>query len=123
MLRSKAAEGESFVVIGRCGEQVDHAGDRFRHVGGQISAVRVGIGHQLLFVEALGVVKGLLRSFDAGFSVSVFQNRPPFTRKVISGFLMLTLVSLSTDSVRKALPPMTTLSPTSVAPPSSVAPA
>ena len=52
-----------------------------------------------------------------------FQNRPPFTRKVISGFLMLTLVSLSTDSVRKALPPMTTLSPTSVAPPSSVAPA
>ena len=37
MLRSKAAEGESFVVIGRCGEQVGHAGDRFRHIGGQIS--------------------------------------------------------------------------------------
>ena len=60
MLRSKAAEGESFVVIGRCGEQVDHAGDRFRHIGGQIPAVRAGIGQQLFFIEALGVVKGLL---------------------------------------------------------------
>ena len=36
--------------------QVDHTGDRFRHVGGQIAAVRAGIGQQLLFVEALGVV-------------------------------------------------------------------
>ena len=36
--------------------QVDHAGGRFRHVGGQIAAVRAGIGQQLLFVEALGVV-------------------------------------------------------------------
>ena len=77
MLRSKVAEGESFVVIGRYGEQVDHAGDRFRHVGGQIPAVRAGIGQQLLFVEALGVVKGLLRSFDAGFSVSVFRTGRP----------------------------------------------
>ena len=41
--------------------QVDHTGNRFRHVGGQIAAVRAGIGQQLLFVEALGVVKGLLR--------------------------------------------------------------
>ena len=41
--------------------QVDHAGSRFCHVGGQIPAVRAGIGQQLLFVEALGVVKGLLR--------------------------------------------------------------
>ena len=123
MLRSKVAEGESFVVIGRCGEQVDHAGDRFRHIGGQITAVRAGIGQQLLFIEALGVVKGLLRIFRCGLFRFCFQNRPPFTRKVISGFLMLTLVSLSTDSVRKAVPPMTTLSPTSVAPPSSVAPA
>ena len=41
--------------------QVDHAGSRFRHVGGQIPAVRAGIGQQLLFVEALGVIKGLLR--------------------------------------------------------------
>ena len=41
--------------------QVDHAGRRFRHIGGQIPAVRAGIGQQLLFVEALGVVKGLLR--------------------------------------------------------------
>ena len=41
--------------------QVDHTGGRFRHVGGQIPAVRAGIGQQLLFVEALGVVKGLLR--------------------------------------------------------------
>ena len=40
--------------------QVDHTGGRFRHVGGQIPAVRAGIGQQLLFVEALGVVKGLL---------------------------------------------------------------
>ena len=36
--------------------QVDHAGSRFCHVGGQIPAVRAGIGQQLLFVEALGVV-------------------------------------------------------------------
>ena len=41
--------------------QMDHTGGRFRHVGGQIPAVRAGIGQQLLFVEALGVVKGLLR--------------------------------------------------------------
>ena len=41
--------------------QVDHAGRRFRHVRGQIPAVRAGIGQQLLFVEALGVVKGLFR--------------------------------------------------------------
>ena len=41
--------------------QVDHAGSRFCHVGGQIPAVRAGIGQQLLFVEALGVVEGLLR--------------------------------------------------------------
>ena len=41
--------------------QVDHAGSRFCHVGGQIPAVRAGIGQQLLFVEALGVIKGLLR--------------------------------------------------------------
>ena len=41
--------------------QVDHAGRRFRHVRGQIPAVRAGIGQQLLFVEALCVVKGLLR--------------------------------------------------------------
>ena len=41
--------------------QVDHTGGCFRHVGGQIPAVRAGIGQQLLFVEALGVVKGLLR--------------------------------------------------------------
>ena len=41
--------------------QVDHAGGRFCHIGSQISAVRAGIGQQLLFVEALCVVKGLLR--------------------------------------------------------------
>ena len=41
--------------------QVDHTGDRFRHIGGQIPTVCAGIGQQLLFVEALGVVKGLLR--------------------------------------------------------------
>ena len=41
--------------------QMDHTGRRFRHVRGQIPAVRAGIGQQLLFVEALGVVKGLLR--------------------------------------------------------------
>ena len=41
--------------------QVDHTGDRFRHVGGQIPTVCAGIGQQLLFVEALGVVEGLLR--------------------------------------------------------------
>ena len=41
--------------------QMDHAGRRFLHVRGQIPAVRAGIGQQLLFVEALGVVKGLLR--------------------------------------------------------------
>ena len=40
---------------------MDHAGRRFRHVRGQIPAVRAGIGQQLLLVEALGVVKGLLR--------------------------------------------------------------
>ena len=40
--------------------QVDHTGGRFRHVGSQIPAVRARIGQQLLFVEALGVVKGLL---------------------------------------------------------------
>ena len=41
--------------------QMDHAGRRFRHIGGQIPAVRSGIGQQLLFIEALSVVKGLLR--------------------------------------------------------------
>ena len=41
--------------------QMNHTGDRFRHVGGQITAVRAGIGQQFLFVEALGVVEGLLR--------------------------------------------------------------
>ena len=41
--------------------QVDHTGGRFHHVGSQIPAVRAGIGQQLLFVEALCVVKGLLR--------------------------------------------------------------
>ena len=40
---------------------MNHTGDRFRHVGGQIPTVRAGIGQQLLFVEALGVIKGLLR--------------------------------------------------------------
>ena len=73
------------------------------------------------FASVLPIRKA--RIFRCGLFHFCFQNRPSFTRKVISGFLMLTLVSLSTDSVRKALPPMTTLSPTSVAPPSSVAPA
>ena len=41
--------------------QMDHTGSRFCHVGGQIPAVRAGIGQQLLFVKALRVVKGLLR--------------------------------------------------------------
>ena len=41
--------------------QMDDAGGCFRHVGGQIPAVRAGIGQQFLFVEALCVVKGLLR--------------------------------------------------------------
>ena len=41
--------------------QMDHAGRRFHHIGGQIPAVRSGIGQQLLFIEALSVVKGLLR--------------------------------------------------------------
>ena len=36
--------------------QMDDAGGRFCHVGGQISAVRAGIGQQLLFVEALCVI-------------------------------------------------------------------
>ena len=36
--------------------QMADAGGCFRHVGGQIPAVRAGIGQQLLFVEALGVV-------------------------------------------------------------------
>ena len=44
-------------------------------------------------------------------------------RNVISGFLMLTVVFASTEEVRNALPPMTTLYPISVAPPSSVDPA
>ena len=33
----------------------------------------------------------------------LFSEPAPFTRKVISGFLMLTLVSLSTDSVREGV--------------------
>ena len=37
----------------------DHGGG-LRHVFGQISAVRPGIGQQLLFIERLGVVQGLL---------------------------------------------------------------
>ena len=41
--------------------QMDHTGGRFRHIGGQIPAVRARVGQQLFFVEALGVVKGLLR--------------------------------------------------------------
>ena len=41
-------------------------------------------------------------------------------RKVISGFFTLTTVSGSTEDVRNALPPTMTLSPISVAPPSSV---
>ena len=41
--------------------QMDHTGGRFRHIGGQMPAVRAGIGQQLFFVEALSVVKGLLR--------------------------------------------------------------
>ena len=41
--------------------QMDHTGGRFCHVGGQIPAVRSRIGQQLLFIEALGVIKGLLR--------------------------------------------------------------
>ena len=36
--------------------QMDDAGDRFRHVGGQIPTVRAGIGQQLFFVEALCIV-------------------------------------------------------------------
>ena len=75
------------------------------------------------FRRGSGRSQGSASLIRCGLFRFCFQNRPPFTRKVISGFLMLTLVSLSTDSVRKALPPMTTLSPTSVAPPSSVAPA
>ena len=37
----------------------DHGGG-LRHVAGQIPAVRAGIGQQLLFIERLGVVQGLL---------------------------------------------------------------
>ena len=36
--------------------QMDHTGRRFRHVRGQIPAVRAGIGQQLLFIETLGIV-------------------------------------------------------------------
>ena len=45
----------------RLRRQVDHTGGRFRHVSGEIPAIRSRIGQQLLFVEALGVVEGLLR--------------------------------------------------------------
>ena len=40
--------------------QVEDEAGRFRHVGGQIPAVRPGIGQQLLFIETLGIVKRLL---------------------------------------------------------------
>ena len=40
--------------------QVEDTGSRLRHVGGQVPAVRPGIGQQLLFIQALGVVQGLL---------------------------------------------------------------
>ena len=40
--------------------QMEDTGSRLRHVGGQVPAVRPGIGQQLLFIQALGVVQGLL---------------------------------------------------------------
>ena len=36
--------------------QMEDTGSRLRHVGSQIPAVRPGIGQQLLFIQALGVV-------------------------------------------------------------------
>ena len=42
-----------------CRQMQDHGGG-LRHVARQIPAVRPGIGQQLLFVERLGVVQGLL---------------------------------------------------------------
>ena len=42
-----------------CRQMQDHGGG-LRHVAGQIPAVRPGIGQQLLFIERLGVVQGLL---------------------------------------------------------------
>ena len=41
----------------RC--QMEDTGSRLRHIGSQIPAVRPGIGQQLLFIQALGVVQGL----------------------------------------------------------------
>ena len=40
--------------------QMQNHGGGLRHVAGQIPAVRAGIGQQLLFIERLGVVQGLL---------------------------------------------------------------
>ena len=42
-----------------CRQMQDHGGG-LRHVARQIPAVRAGIGQQLLFIERLGVVQGLL---------------------------------------------------------------
>ena len=42
-----------------CRQMQDHGGG-LRHIAGQIPAVRAGIGQQLLFIERLGVVQGLL---------------------------------------------------------------
>ena len=42
-----------------CRQMQDHGGG-LRHIARQIPAVRAGIGQQLLFIERLGVVQGLL---------------------------------------------------------------
>lgn len=39
--------------------KVDHTGGGFCHIKGKIAAVGTGIGQQFLFIEGLGVIKGL----------------------------------------------------------------
>ena len=73
--------------------QMDHTGRRFRHVRGQIPAVRAGIGQQLLFVEALGVVKGLLRRVSEQAVRFTLQGGKIIELRRLLLFLLLSVVN------------------------------
>ena len=59
--RRIAGNGDAFAKRHGVGDQIHQHRQALGHVGGQVAAVRPGIGAELLFIEVLQVVQCLLR--------------------------------------------------------------
>ena len=59
--RRIAGNGDAFAERHGVGDQIHQHRQTLGHIGGQVAAVRPGIGAELLFIEVLQIVQRLLR--------------------------------------------------------------